>query len=247
MTAKPLRYILLLICAVAARAVPAGIEHGPWSGAITPTTAIVKAKLVRVGANARLVVSKKPDFSAPILSHMDVADAERNRVVTFHLTGLEPDTTYFYAPQVDGRAELNFRGRLRTFPQGRGSFSFAFASCANTASSNRVFTAILENQPLFYMNIGDFHYLNITSDNRNAFRAAYDRVLRSPPQAHLYRYVPFVYMWDDHDYGGNNSGRLADSRAAARLTYQEYVPHYPLAAGTGDVPIHHAFSIGRVR
>src|SRR5690606_17415587 len=29
--------------------------------------------------------------------------------------------------------------------------------------------------------------------------------------------------------------------------YQEYVPHYPLAAGSGNVPIYQAFTIGRVR
>ena len=207
----------------------------------------MKAKLAREGAVARLVLSKRVDLSEPFSSGTDTARAEHNRIVTFWLNGLEPATTYFIAPQVDGRIDLSHRARLRTFPEDRGSFSFAFASCARTASSNRVFTAILENQPLFYMNIGDFHYMNITNDDRLEFRAVYDRVLAASRQGHLYRYVPFVYMWDDHDYGGNNSGRSAASRAAARLSYQEYMPHYPLAAGTGDVPIYQAFTVGRVR
>jgi phosphodiesterase/alkaline phosphatase D-like protein len=54
-------------------------------------------------------------------------------------------------------------------------------------------------------------------------------------------------MWDDHDYGPNNSDATSPGRLAARLTYQEYVPHYPLASGAGDVPIYQAFSVGRVR
>jgi alkaline phosphatase D len=54
-------------------------------------------------------------------------------------------------------------------------------------------------------------------------------------------------MWDDHDFGGNASDARNDVHEAARLTYQEYVPHYPLAAGSGNVPIHHAFTVGRVR
>ena len=239
--------LLAAACPAAAAPVPSAIEIGPWSGAITPTSAVVKAKLTREGAIARLIVSKRVDFSEPSSSSTDTASGERNRIVTFLLANLEPDTTYFVAPQVDGRADLDHRARLRTFPVGRGSFSFAFGSCARTASSNRVFTAILENQPLFYMNVGDFHYLNITNDSRQEFRAAYDRVLGSPRQGHLYRYVPFVYMWDDHDYGGNNSGRMAASRAAARLSYQEYMAHYPLAAGKGDVPIYQAFTVGRAR
>ncbi|MBI1840142.1 MAG: alkaline phosphatase D family protein, partial [Verrucomicrobia bacterium] len=53
--------------------------------------------------------------------------------------------------------------------------------------------------------------------------------------------------WDDHDFGGNNSSRSATSHKAARLAYDEYVPHYPLAAGRGDVPIYQSFNVGRVK
>lgn len=182
-----------------------------------------------------------------MLSHADTADAGHNRVVTFKLTGLEADTSYYYAVRSEGVTDLERRGRFRTFPEGRASFTFAYASCARTGSSNQVFGAILESQPLFYMNIGDFHYLNITNDDREEFRRAYDVILSSPTQSRLYRYVPFVYMWDDHDYGGNSSGRLARSRIAARVTYREYVPHYPLPAGEGDEPIYQAFNAGRAR
>jgi hypothetical protein len=59
--------------------------------------------------------------------------------------------------------------------------------------------------------------------------------------------VPFVGIWDDHDFGGNNSNRKASSHEAARLTYEEYVPHYPLASGEGDVPIYQSFAVGRVK
>jgi alkaline phosphatase D len=54
-------------------------------------------------------------------------------------------------------------------------------------------------------------------------------------------------MWDDHDYGPNDGDATSPGRQASRLTYQEYVPHYPLAAGSGNVPIYQAFTIGRVR
>jgi alkaline phosphatase D len=97
------------------------------------------------------------------------------------------------------------------------------------------------------MNMGDFHYLNIATNVPARFRAAYDTVLASPQQADLYRHVPFVYIWDDHDFGGNNVGGRSNSREAARLAYQEYVPHYPLSAGSGNVPIYQSFNVGRVK
>ena len=125
----------------------------------------------------------------------------------------------------------------------------AFASCARTGSTSDVFDRIRENHPLFYMNMGDFHYLNIQTNDRARFRAAYDAVLASPQQAELYRHVPFVYVWDDHDFGGNNSNRKASSHEAARLTYDEYVPHYPLPLAYSGVqrPICQSFSVGRVK
>jgi hypothetical protein len=39
--------------------------------------------------------------------------------------------------------------------------------------------------------------------------------------------VPFVYVWDDHDFGGNNSNRKASS-TMRRGSLTMSVPHYPL-------------------
>ena len=123
----------------------------------------------------------------------------------------------------------------------------AFGACADTGSNHPVFDTIRSHNPLFYLNMGDLHYEDIGVNDRGRFRQAYERVLAQPRQAALYRSVPLAYMWDDHDYGPNDSDATAPGREAARLTYQEYVPHYPLAAGSGDVPIYQAFTIGRVR
>ena len=161
---------------------------------------------------------------------------------------MQPDTHYYYALEIDGRLDRASRGEFRTFPaEGPASFTIAFASCAHTASTSDVFDRIRENHPLFYMNMGDFHYLDIKTNSVALFRAAYDTVLASPQQSDLYRHVPFVYMWDDHDFGGNDSDRKAKAREAARLTYQEYVPHYPLAFGEGDIPISQTVVVGRVK
>lgn len=224
-----------------------GIERGPWSGAVTPASSVVKAKLVRHGATARLLISTNADLHSPRHSAPAKADDRDGKVVAFALDQLTPNTSYHYALEVDGKVDPEKRGQFRTFPNSAASFEFAFASCARTGSTNPVFKTIQDHQPLFFMNIGDFHYLNITTNDRSTFRAAYDRVLQSPPQAELYRRIPFVYMWDDHDFAGNSSDGTATARPAAQFTYREYVPHYPLPAGDGAAPIYQAFSVGRVR
>jgi alkaline phosphatase D len=224
------------------------IERGPWSGAVTPASVVVKAKLAPHATTARLLVSTNAELRSPLYSAPDKAgQPDGGNVVALTADHLTPDTSYYYALEVDGNVDQDKRGQFRTFPAGPASFNFAFASCARTGSTNPVFQTILAPRPLFFMNIGDFHYLNLKENSRDAFRAGYDTVLKSPAQAELYRRVPFIYMWDDHDFAGNSSDGTAHARLAARLTYQEYVPHYPLPAGSGDVPIYQAFSVGRVR
>lgn len=224
------------------------VERGPLSGAITPVSAIVKAKLVHEGMSARLIVSKNALLTRPLRLSPVISETNQNDVVAFSVEKLEPNTQYYYALEIEGRLDRKKRGEFKTFPQpGAASFEIAFASCGRTGSTRDVYDRIREHHPLFYMNTGDFHYQDINSNRPELFRAAYDWVLSSPQQGDLYRAVPLVYMWDDHDYGGNNASRKSKTHRAARGTYDEYVPHYPFANSGMDEPIYQSFSAGRVK
>lgn len=224
------------------------VERGPLSGGVTPTSAIVKAKVAREGMNVRLAVSRNALMSSPQYTKAVKSDTNSNNVVAFPVENLQPDTDYYYALEIDGRLDRKKRGQFRTFPvPGPASFQIAFASCGRTGSTRDVFDRIREHRPLFYMNMGDFHYEDINTNQPSRFRAAYDAVLASPQQADLYRTVPLVYMWDDHDYGGNNASKKSKSHIAARAVYDEYVPHYPFVNPEPDEPINYSFSVGRVK
>ena len=223
------------------------IARGPWSGNVTPMSATVKARLGRDGLRSRLRLSQHSSLDRARFVEADRSSSNHYDVVEYSLKGLAPNTEYFYGLEIEGKLDP-VRGAFRTFPaDGPASFSFAYASCARTASTSDVFDTIRENHPLFYMNVGDWHYLDITNNQIAKFRSAYDQVLASPQQSDLYRSASFVYMWDDHDFGGNNSSRGATSHTVARAAYDEYVPHYPFAAGQGDVPIYQSFNVGRVK
>ncbi len=219
-----------------------------WSGAITPDSGRVNARIDHDSATVRLIVSQQPDFSQPRYSAYQSANLnENNRMVSLAIDGLQADTRYYYAIEADGLPDTINTGEFHTPAAGPFSFTVAFSACAITASSHPVFNTIRQYQPLFFLHTGDLHYADIDSNDRHRYRQAFDAVLAAPAQAALYRVVPIAYMWDDHDYGPNDSDATAPGRLAARLTYQEYVPHYPLVAGSGDVPIYQAFTIGRVR
>jgi phosphodiesterase/alkaline phosphatase D-like protein len=219
-----------------------------WSGAVTPHSFRVNAKVSEDNAPVRLAVSNQPDLSAPVFSTPDTAvTLENNRVVSLEIIGLLPDHEYFCALEINGIIDPTVAGHVRTFPEGPATFTFALGSCAWTGSNAPTFATIQQLQPLFFLHTGDLDYQDIAVNDRAVYRQTYETVLSSPAQSQLYRHVPIMYMWDDHDFGPNNSDSTAPGRHAARLTYQEYVPHYPLQAGSGDVPIYQRFDVGRVR
>ena len=90
---------------------------------------------------------------------------------------------------------------------------------------------------------GDFFYADHVQDFAD-FSDAYDTTLTEPAQAALYAAVPVAYVWDDHDFGGNDSDSTDPIRPVAEKAYRTFVPHYPLR---GAETINQEFTIGRVR
>lgn len=217
-----------------------------WSGAITENSARINARIDHESTTVQCHVSTNSDLSNPLIFGVFVADtAVNNRIVSIPITNLTPDTQYYYAIESGGVLDDTKQGQFKNTAVGAFSFQFVLGSCAQNGSNHPVFDTIRNLNPLFFLHGGDLHYQNIDVNNKNIYRAAYDTVLNSPNQAALHRQTPIVYMWDDHDFGPNDSNETAPGRQAARLTYQEYVPHYPLSAGSGDVPIYQSFAIGR--
>jgi hypothetical protein len=183
-----------------------------------------------------------------LFSAIGTAAAAAGNTLTLTVQGLQPDTDYFYGVEVGGvlRTEPASRGRLRTFPLGTGSFKIAFASCSDYRVPNQsAFDAIAEERPLMFFHMGDLHYNDTDSTNPEDYRENYDAVLNHPVQSALYRNVALAYMWDDHDFSGNDSDTSAIGRDAARTVYRERTPHYPIAAAGGTMA--QSFTIGRVR
>lgn len=235
-----------------------------WTGAVTATSATVLCGFPEVsGEVPPLLVSPRRDLSGarPALGRAILAPSrryEKRTVVAFALTGLAPNQEYFAGFRADGGTRVRFR----TFGDGPFSFTAAFASCAGGTrvvpmshiSNSRVFDAVAELDPHVFIHMGDLHYYNLIGAARPVeplmarFRRSLDRVLSQEHQALLYRRTPIVYMWDDHDYGRDESDGDSPTRDAARAYYATDIPHYPLPLGpNADGPIAQVFDIGRVR
>jgi phosphodiesterase/alkaline phosphatase D-like protein len=213
-----------------------------WSGACTADGVTIKAH-ARPGAMILLVASPL-DTAAVSSTVTRAAVADANGVATFVLGDLEERTRYGYSVSTEGTAALE--GTFRTFSNRALSFRAVFASCAGSGSRSAVFTQMRAQQPDLFFHMGDMHYRNIARNLPALYARAYQDVLTSPTQSQLYRNVPIAYMWDDHDYGPDNSDGTSPSREAALASYRVFVPHYPMDARS-ESTIHQAFTIGRVR
>jgi alkaline phosphatase D len=219
-----------------------------WSGGVTSTSAHVHARLpasVRdTAASVRLAIG-----TDSLLHDARRVETESTSFGAhpFVLNDLTPGTTYHYALAINGRVDRSRRGRFRTFDAGPHSFRVVMGGCAETGSQHRVFDLMRRAQPDLLLHLGDLHYEDIDVADPEPFQDAYHRVHASRTQSALYRSVPIAYVWDDHDYGPNNSSRRAPGQDVAQQMYRAFVPHYALPTGPGAHPIHQAFTVGRVR
>jgi len=220
-------------------------------GAVTSSSAAIKLHVRGDAREVRVAASLHPDLRDPVLSSATVADDETDDgLSTVLLTGLQPNSRYYLATLADGKIDTARRGRLRTFPDGPGSYRIvASGDVSPTGVENAVFPVIRDLDPMLFLTVGDILDRTLIVGSIEEARQHWRLLRRSETFGALVRDVPWAHMWDDHDYGVNDGDRTFKHRWASRLTYLETVPHYPLAlpAGPGENAISQAFSIGRVR
>lgn len=218
-----------------------------WSGALKPTSVRINVCMERDGS-IRLVI-KDSVGKEIIMPAVEMLNEDNNphsnyRITTFDVSGLLPDNKYEYWILTDGIRDSQ-TGRFKTPGYGAYSFKVAFGNCCQTGSESELFLDILNKDPLLFIHTGDFHYENIQTNDQSLFRNAYKKVMASSTQSALYLNTPVAYMWDDHDYGGNNTDETSPSAEAAQTMYRHCVPHHELENEIGA--IYHSFVIGRVK
>ena len=227
-----------------------------WSGSLLENSAVISLSSSS-DADIKIEYSDKKNFRKHrFLSESVRTMKELNYFSKITLSDLEPATKYYYRFSVNGvvNKESNMLGEFSTPSSSPFSYKITLATCANTGSSHPVYDRIREEGSLFYLMLGDFHYGNIYKDCDEEFLSHYNAALGSIKQSKLYKSTPVAYMWDDHDYGPNNSSGLSPNqdgdiacRSVAKESYRNYVPHYPLAFQGEDAVISQTFKVGRVK
>jgi hypothetical protein len=239
-----------------------------WTGATTHTTAQVKC-LLAGGGSATLQVADNEAMTGAV-SFGPVASGAGN-IVVWNVTGLSPDTRYWTVID-DGALNTSFKSTFLTHPVAAGeraSYIFGAAGDAGltgdgdegTVTSGvsngfafdtmRLQSADDGERWLWFSHLGDLHYKNISTNDVTAFRNAYTETMNygaainpAARQSQFFRSLSSTYVWDDHDFGANNSNRTSASNPAANSVYREWVPHYPLPGGSTG--IYQSWQVGRV-
>lgn len=181
-----------------------------------------------------------------VTSQKAILTKENNFQSKIIFKNLKASTKYTYEITPKGSSLPLLSSSFSTFDNKSMSFKFVFGSCSETGSNSPIYNKILKENPLFYLQIGDLHYENIDSNCTQRFQDAYKSVFTSPSQSSLYKSVPFVYMWDDHDFGPNNADATNPCKTESIAAYKSHVPHYPIVFDKNDGPISQTFEVGRV-
>lgn len=220
---------------------------GPMVGQVTASDARFLYRPGEIIKTLRLSVLDAND--AVVGSDESTNSADDDYVVKFHVTGLAPFTTYRYqieeniggslTPLVGPAPKYHFKTTLA--PNARGTVTAALVSCADDTTEpvwERI--AMLGADQVFLM--GDTPYID--SPDLPFIRQRHRHFLTTPFMAALIQDTPTLGMWDDHDFGLNNSNGLSflAGKQNTRKAFVEYRAHAQY--GTGTEGVYHKIELG---
>tara|TARA_R110000868_G_scaffold80902_5_gene229382 strand:+ start:5384 stop:7498 length:2115 start_codon:yes stop_codon:yes gene_type:complete len=189
-----------------------------------------------------LLVSEYEDFSSVLVHQTLQADPINDHTVRVYLTGLKPDSTYFYRFFAGGNVTpLIGRTRTAPLPDATRPVRFAFVSCQNYEQGfygalrrlvNDDIAAKLDDQIEFVLHLGDFIYEHTGDVPQNETPA---RLVGPMPDGSKPWVPDGTHSW--WQAGGQTPQTLADYR----FLYKTYLTDPDLQAARARFPFIHTW------
>ena len=210
---------------------------GPMVGHVTESRAIIwmyapKGSELKISIKKDSKSSKTTTYTFEPVSNP--AGELQGVPYTVSLKELKPLTNYKYQVSVNGKLDDAHRGAFRTAPlDGKGSkFRMAVTSCMKFGQPQKSWELLLAEKPDLHVTLGDTQYSDTTNPTTQwkhhlRYRAVseFAAVLKSTPN---------YAMWDDHDYGPNNSDGSAVGKEDSLAGWNQFWGNS--ASGTATTP-----------
>jgi alkaline phosphatase D len=170
-------------------------------------------------------VGQQPDLADGRLvpgPALEAASAHMGHAV---VGGLKPSTRYHYCVWLEGRPAMSqpYPAFTTAPSEGQpGRVRFAFTSCVgyHGYESAPGFADMTRTNFDLLLMLGDNHYAN-TNDPGKQRRFYFDQ-RDTPGWRALSSRLPIYAIWDDHDYGPDNSDRRLKGKELSLQTFQEH-------------------------
>ena len=243
--------------------------HGVASGDPLSDRVIIWTRITPVDFGSALTVSYQVatdnQFNNVIASGNFTTDSTKDFTVKIDVTGLNPNTFYYYEFEHNGAFSLV--GRTKTLPIGAvDNMRLAVVSCASLESGYfNAYEAIANRNDVdAVLMLGDYIYEyesqgfspNANVDRTwtptveitqlNDYRLRYNSYRLDYALRKLHQNFPWICIWDDHEtandsYPGGadnhqvNEGPWAQRMSAGKRAYFEWIPIRPKAQGNQEI------------
>jgi len=235
------RYVLLFILLCCGYSINAQIKAGPMLGYNTMREVAVWVQLEDQGY-AAIQYWEEGKEEKVMISETFYSENYKANTATIALTNLEPGTTYNYkvivndAPIVNGKVYSFTTQKLWHWREDPPEFSFLAGSCVyiNEPKYDRpgnpygkdygIFESMAaEEDARFMIWLGDNTYLREADWNSRSgiyHRYSHTRAVKElqPLLSAMHHYA----IWDDHDYGPNDSDRSYSHKEKTREAFEDF-------------------------
>lgn len=209
---------------------------GPLVGDVTSDSATVW--FFAPEGNAPKVAYRSAESDGPMKTASlelveEPAGKAQGRPATVTIDELSPGTRYIYRVETEGE-EGALEGSFRTPPPAGdpSTFRMVLTSCMRFDQPQGSWKLVLKEDPDLHLTVGDTHYADTTDPTVQW--AHHLRYRRLPEYAEVLRQIPVYSMWDDHDYGPNNSDGTAAGKENSLAGWKQFWANP--GAGTEETP-----------
>ena len=233
------------------------VQLGPIVGAVTEISAEVLVKTYSTDQEVTVELFTQDAVGNSIYSDSTKSLAENYNYVKISINNLKPNTTYYYRAIVNGYPSRRWNS-FQTFPAEKEySFSFGFGSCQQSSwgiPEPEIFPLIANDTLRFFIQLGDWTYPDTTekkygyrfNEKKDLLEKSYKSKYNNnyPFVSEVLSQMPVVYVYDDHDFAGNNSDGSDPAKKNSIWAYKTFFPHYELK--NPDNGIWQSFTFGDV-